>query len=66
MATRPELLTDGESVIADTRTHRTYTITSKRRITREPLTSRRGHDIPVVERVQHQLTDLLGGLHHRD
>ena len=84
----------------------TYTITTKRLITREGLVSRRGHDIPLlrisdvaydmgpidrmlgcgtlvisdasthgqvklhdipdVEQVQHQLMDLLGGLHRRD
>jgi uncharacterized membrane protein YdbT with pleckstrin-like domain len=44
----------------------TCTITAKRLITREGLISRRGHDIPDVERVQHQLMGLLGGLHHRD
>ena len=161
MAIKPELLTDGESVIVDTRTHwkailwpaivlvitvaaaswltalagnkyvtwavwivavavlvvasfkpflewltATYTITTRRLITREGLISRRGHDIPLlrisdvaydmgpidrmlgcgtlvisdasthgqvelhdipdVERVQHQLMDLLGGLHRRD
>ena len=84
----------------------TYTITTKRLITREGLISRRGHDIPLlrisdvaydmgpidrvlkcgtlvisdasthgqvelhdipeVEKVQHQLMDLLGGLHRRD
>ena len=60
----------------------TYTITTKRLITREGLIARRGHDIPLlrisdasthgsvelhdipdVEDVQHQLMDLLGGLH---
>ena len=81
----------------------TYTITTKRLITREGLIARRGHDIPLlrisdvaydmgpidrvlgcgtlvisdasthgqvelhdipdVEAVQHQLMDLLGGLH---
>jgi len=161
VAIKPELLTDGESVIVDTRTHwkailwpaivlvitvaaaswltalagnkyvtwavwivavavlvvasfkpflewltATYTITTRRLITREGLISRRGHDIPLlrisdvaydmgpidrmlgcgtlvisdasthgqvelhdipdVERVQHQLMDLLGGLHRRD
>jgi membrane protein YdbS with pleckstrin-like domain len=154
----PKLLTDGESVVVDTRTHpkalifpvlillltlivavfldkkisshivglivwivalvvivwftvrpfldwltSTYTITTKRLITREGLIARRGHDIPLlrisdvaydmgpidrvlgcgtlvisdasthgqvelhdipdVEAVQHQLMDLLGGLH---
>ena len=84
----------------------TYTITTKRLITREGLISRRGHDIPLlrisdvaydmgpidrmlgcgtlvisdasthgqvelhdipdVERVQHRLMDLLGGLHRSD
>ena len=158
VAINPKLLTDGESVIVDTRTHwkailwpvillvvvvaaatyltqlagnkyatwavglialavlvvwsvkpflewltATYTITTKRLITREGLVSRRGHDIPLlrisdvaydmgpidrmlgcgtlvisdasthgqvelhdipdVEQVQHQLMDLLGGLH---
>ena len=158
MAINPKLLTDGESVIIDTRTHwkailwpaivlvvtvaaatwltalagnkyvtwvvwiialvvlvvasvkpflewltATYTITTKRLITREGLIARRGHDIPLlrisdvaydmgpvdrllgcgtlvisdasthgsvelhdipdVEDVQHQLMDLLGGLH---
>ncbi len=157
MATNPKL-TDGETVIVDTRTHwkailwpaivlvvtvaaavylttlvgntyarwvvwiiavavlvvwsvkpflewltATYTITTKRLITREGLIARRGHDIPLlrisdvaydmgpidrvlgcgtlvisdasthgqvelhdipdVEQVQHQLMDLLGGLH---
>jgi membrane protein YdbS with pleckstrin-like domain len=161
VAINPELLTDGESVIVDTRTHwkailwpaivlvvtlvaatwltalagntyvtwvvwliaavvlvvatvkpflewltATYTITTKRLITREGLISRRGHDIPLlrisdvaydmgpidrmlgcgtlvisdasthgqvelhdipdVERVQHRLMDLLGGLHRSD
>jgi membrane protein YdbS with pleckstrin-like domain len=161
VALNPKLLTDGESVIVDTRTHpkavlwpaivlvvtvaaaiyliqlagnryvtwvvaiialvvlavwsvkpflewltATYTITTKRLITREGLVSRRGHDIPLlrisdvaydmgpidrvlgcgtlvisdasthgqvklhdipdVEQVQHQLMDLLGGLHRRD
>jgi membrane protein YdbS with pleckstrin-like domain len=84
----------------------TYTITTKRLITREGLIARRGHDIPLlrisdvaydmgpvdrllgcgtlvisdasthgsvklhdipdVEDVQHQLMDLLGGLHGND
>ncbi len=84
----------------------TYTITTKRLITREGLIARRGHDIPLlrisdvaydmgpidrvlgcgtlvisdasthgsvklhdipdVEQVQHQLMDLLGGLHGND
>jgi membrane protein YdbS with pleckstrin-like domain len=161
VAIKPELLTDGESIIVDTRTHwkavlwpgillvlvvaaatyltnlagnkyvtwvvwiialvvlviwsvkpflewltATYTITTKRLITREGLISRRGHDIPLlrisdvaydmgpidrmlgcgtlvisdasthgqvelhdipdVEKVQHQLMELLGGLHRRD